>query len=468
MEFIARERELGALNELYGKPGFQMIVIYGRRRVGKSTLIKEFIKDKRAVYYTATKTGFEANIEALGAAVMAEIGPEYSGLSFAGVDELLRYIGDRSRNERIVVVIDELPYLAEGDKGFLSVLQKHIDEEWLNTQMYLIVCGSSVSFMENEVLSEKSPIYGRRTAQLKVNAFDYMDSAKFVSSYSDVDKAICYGVTGGIAKYLSLIDESISIDDNIKRLFFQKSGYLYEETVNLLTQEFRNVATYNDIIAAIAQGANKPNDIADKTHLDKTAVQHALTNLMTTGIVEKQSAITDEKNKKKILYAIKDGMFRFWYRFVPGAASLIELGRGDMYYDRVVKDNISEYMGSIFEDMCRHYVLYHGIDDSFGCFVTQTGKWWGTDPVKKETTDIDVVGLDTLSKLAVLGECKFTNEPIDKTVFDKLKGRDGLIAAPYKTACYALFSKAGFSDWIYENAAAEHIKTVTLADLYAE
>ncbi len=466
MDFIARERELKALGELYDKPGFQMIVIYGRRRVGKSTLIREFVKDKRAVYYTATKSGFAANMAALGKTVLETLSPGLSNLTFPGTDELLSYIGECCKTERLVMVIDEIPYLAEGDKGFLSVLQKHIDEEWQSTQMYLVVCGSSVSFMEDEVLSEKSPIYGRRTAQLKVEAFNYMDAAGFVPAYSEEDKAICYGVTGGIAKYLSLFDDKFTLDDNIKKNFFSSAGYLYEEPSNLLSQEFRNVSTYNDIIAAIARGANKPNDIADKAHLDVTTVQHALNNLITTGIVEKHQAITDEKNKKKVLYVLKDGMFRFWYRFIPDAASLIEMGNGETYYDRVVKDKLSDYMGSVFEDMCRYYMLYHGTDESFGCFITEVGRWWGSDTVKKETTDIDVVGLDKLSKKAVLGECKFTNNLADKAVFEKLKERTGLIDKSYETAGYALFSKTGFSDWVIANAEKERIKAIRLKDMY--
>lgn len=230
-------------------------------------------------------------------------------LSFQSIDDLLSFLGKHSEDDRSVIVIDELPYLAEADKSILSVLQNYIDDQWIHGQMYLILCGSSISFMENEVLSEKSPIFGRRTSQIRLEAFDYLESAEFVSAYSCEEKAICYGITGGTAKYLAMLDDTKTPDENIIQLFFSKTGYLYEEPNNLLTQEFRNVSTYNDIISAIASGANKVNEIADKAHIEQSVTVHALQNLIATGIVKKEKALTNESNKKKVQYILKDSMF---------------------------------------------------------------------------------------------------------------------------------------------------------------
>ncbi|MDE6055593.1 MAG: ATP-binding protein [Lachnospiraceae bacterium] len=465
-KFIGRRNELEALGRLYEKEGFQMMVLYGRRRVGKSTLIKEFIKGKRAIYYTASKTGIRNNLEKLGKQVLAEMAPELGALVFQDMDALFSFIGKRCMEERLVFVIDELPYLAEADDGVLSVIQNHIDGEWASGQMFLILCGSSISFMENEVLSEKSPVFGRRTAQIKLEPFSYMEAAEFVPAYSETDKAVCYGITGGIAKYLSLMDDSLSLDENIVNQFFTKSGYMYEETNNLLMQEFRNISTYNDIIEAVASGANKINEIADKTHIEPTTVSHALANLVVTGIVVKEYAITDEANKKKVQYKFKDNMFRFWYRFVPDAVGAIELGKGDVYYQNIVKNRISEYMGEVFEDMARYYTLKLGLCGELNCFVTSVGKWWGTNPRKHETTDIDIVGLDKQSKKAVLGECKYKNEPIDKKVYDALLEKNGLISGTYTVVQYLLFSKKGFSDWVMEQADQGLVKLISLQDMY--
>nr|WP_300884450.1 ATP-binding protein [uncultured Schaedlerella sp.] len=465
-KFIGRKNELDALEKLYNTPGFQMTVIYGRRRIGKSTLIKEFIKEKKAVFFTATRAGIHRNLELLGKQALEVLAPAVGALAFENMDALFSFIGDSCQEERTIIVIDEFPYLAEADGSILSVLQNYIDNQWLNGQMDLILCGSSVSFMENEVLSEKSPLFGRRTSQIKLEPFQYLDAAEFVPGYSREEQAICYGVTGGVAKYLSLFDDSKSLDENIITQFFTKSGYLYEETNNLLTQEFRNVSSYSDIIEAISSGANRLNEISDKTHIAQTAVSHALSNLITTGIVVRETAATDEKNKKKVQYNLKDNMFRFWYKYVPNGIGAIELDKGELYYQNAVKPRIAEYMGNVFEEMCRFYTLHSGIMGRLNCYVTTVGKWWGTNPGKRMQTDIDIVGLDKMSKKAVLGECKFKNEPVDKKIYEDLMDRNGLISREYMIVQYLLFSKSGFSEWVRENTDPSLVKKITLQEMY--
>lgn len=465
-KFIGRKAQLRELEERYHSPGFQMTVIYGRRRIGKSTLIKEFIKNKRAVYYTATKAGINKNIELWGKQALAVLAPEMNTLSFQTINDLLDFLGKHSERERMVIVIDELPYLAEADKSVLSVLQNYIDNHWMHGQMFLILCGSSVSFMENEVLSEKSPIFGRRTSQIKLDAFDYLEAAEFVPAYSYEEKAVCFGVTGGVAKYLSMLDDTKSLDENIIQLFFRKTGYLYEEPNNLLTQEFRNVGTYNDIISAIASGANKVNEIADKSHVEQSVAVHALQNLIATGIVLKEKAVTDEANKKKVQYILKDSMFKFWYQFVPDGMGAIELDCGEIFYQNVVKPKISEFMGSVFEQICRHYTLICGVTGKLDYFVTTVGSWWGTHPGKHVTTDIDIVGLDKIAKKAVLGECKYRKEPIDRKVYEELLEKEGLIFKEYETVQYLLFSKSGFTKCVKDHSDKNRMRLIDLKELY--
>lgn len=464
--FIGREAELKALNREFDSDGFRMTVIYGRRRVGKSTLIKEFIRGRRAVYFQAVKTGSTKNIKLFSQAVIEALSPATPEITFPDMESILSYLGRKSEEERLIVVIDELPYLSETDAGFLSLLQSYIDNSFLSGKMMLILCGSSISFMEDEVLSEKSPVYGRRTSQLSITPFDYLKSAEFVPSFTDEEKAICYGITGGVAKYLSLLDDSLTLDENIINLYFSKSGYLYEEPDNLLVQEFRNVRTYGDVISAIAEGRTKIAEIADLTKLDQTAISHALSSLTRVRIVEKLKAITDEGNKKKTIYRLRDGMFRFWYRFIPAGISFIEMDRGELYYERFVKPVLHEYMGDIFEEMCRYHTLRMSIDGELSCNVSQVGKWWGTDPKDQKQTDIDIVGIDKQARKAVLGECKFRNTPIDKAVFDDLVKRTGLIDKRYETVQYLLFSLSGFTDWISDETDCEKVSLISLNDMY--
>ena len=213
--FIGRERELASLKDFYEKDGIGMTVIYGRRRIGKSTLIAEFVKDKKVIFYTATKVGKDRNLELFSKQVTDLFLSGIEDISFHTIEAVFDFINKNISDEKVILVIDELPYWAEKDEALLSILQKYMDTVWHDKNLKIILCGSALSFMENKVLSEKSPLFGRRDSQIKLDAFDYLDAAKFVPDYSNEDKAICYGITGGVAKYLSMIDSSKSLDENI-------------------------------------------------------------------------------------------------------------------------------------------------------------------------------------------------------------------------------------------------------------
>ena len=310
--FIGRENELRSLQELYDKDGLSMMIIYGRKHIGKTTLIAKFIEDKKAIFYTATKDGSEKNIELFSKQVLSTLMPSINNIKFESLEAIFDFINQSVGNEKIVLVIDELPYWAEKDEALLSVLQKYIDTIWNNKNIKIVLCGSSLSFMENKVLCEKSPLFGRRDSQIKLEAFDYLDSAKFVGNYSYEDKAICYGITGGVAKYLSMIDANKSIDENIINLFFKTNGYLYDEVKNLLIQEFTDITLVNNIIEQIASGENTVNAIANKVKERESTILYSLEKLISVGLVEKIKCITEENNKKKTQYVLKDNMFKFY------------------------------------------------------------------------------------------------------------------------------------------------------------
>ncbi|MDD7112997.1 MAG: ATP-binding protein [Lachnospiraceae bacterium] len=470
--FIGRERELASLQEFYDKDGIGMTVIYGRRRIGKSTLITEFVKDKKTIFYTATKVGKKRNLELFSKQVVDLLMPGVDNISFNTIEAVFDFIDKNIRDEKIILVIDELPYWAERDDALLSILQKYIDTVWNDKNLKIILCGSALSFMENKVLSEKSPLFGRRDSQIKLETFNYVDAAKFVPNYSNEDKAICYGITGGVAKYLSLIDSKKSIDANIVRLFFKTDGYLYDETRNLLTQEFSDISIVNNIVEQIASGVNTLNTIAGKIGEKEQTVLYSLDKLINVGLVEKKKCITEEKNKKKTQYVLKDYMFKFWYAFIPKATSVIEMGQGDVYYTKVVKPDLHSFMGSVFEEMCKYYTLMRGIEGEYGCFVTSVGTWWGVENVtdkngniRTQSADIDVVALSEIDKKVVIGECKFKNEKIDKGIYETLLRRGKLLTAKYKISKYIFFSLSGYTDW-FETLSDEDVLLLTLDSLY--
>ena len=470
--FIGRERELASLKEFYDKDGIGMTVIYGRRRIGKSTLITEFVKDKKTIFYTATKVGKNRNLELFSKQVVDLLMPGLVDVCFNTTEAVFDFIDKNIGDEKVVLVIDELPYWAERDDALLSILQKYIDRVWNDKNLKIILCGSALSFMEKKVLSEKSPLFGRRDSQIKLEAFNYLDAAKFVPDYSNEDKAVCYGITGGVAKYLSMIDPEKSIDENIVRLFFRTDGYLYDETRNLLTQEFSDISIVNNIVEQIASGENTLNIIAGKIGEKEQTVLYSLDKLINVGLVEKKKCITDEKNKKKTQYVLKDYMFKFWYEFIPKATSVIEMGQGEVYYHKIVKPVLHSFMGSVFEEMCRYYTLKQGIAGQYGCFITTVGTWWGVENRKDEngdtrtqSADIDVVALSETDKKAVIGECKFKNEKIDKGIYETLLRRGKLISAKYKVSKYIFFSLSGYTDW-FESISDEDVLLLTLDSLY--
>ena len=325
--FIGRQSELAELNKLYNKSSFQMAVIYGRRRIGKTRLIQEFMKDKPAVYMTAVEAGIAINLELLSTSIyLTFLGEEEATMmpSFKDFRAALQYITKKAKESKILLIIDEYPYLAQSDKSISSILQAMIDQEWKNSNIMLILCGSSMSFMENQVLGYQSPLYGRRTAQFRLDPLDYYESSLFVPHYSAEEKALVYGITGGIPQYLEMVEDSISIKENILEMYLNTNAYLYEEPVNLMKQELKEPANYNAIVEAIAKGATKLN------------VSTCLKSLISLGLVEKESAVTEEDNKKKTGYILADQMFRFWYRYVPQCMLLINTGRPERAYEKII------------------------------------------------------------------------------------------------------------------------------------
>lgn len=470
--FVGRERELQSLQEQYDQSGFAMSVIYGRRRIGKSTLIARFVEGKRAICYTASKVGAERNLALFTRQVMAILEPQMMDVTFPSLEGVLDYVTARLTDDRLILVIDELPYWAERDESLLSILQKYIDTKWLGKNLMLILCGSTLSFMENKVLSEKSPLFGRRTSQIRLEAFNYREAAMFVPDYSDEDKAICYGVTGGVARYLAMFDGRRDLDENIKRLFFRTDGYLYDETRNLLTQEFMDVTLVNNVIEQIASGQNTLNTIAMAIGEKEPTVTYSLNRLIEVGLVEKRNCITDERNRKKTQYVLKDSMFKFWYAFIPKAVSIIEMGHGDLYYDKAVKPNLHSFMGSVFENMCRYYTLEQGILGRFGGILTNVGTWWGAENIieadgsrRTQSADIDVVAISDIDRTMVIGECKFRNEPIDKGIVETLYRRASLPDHKYRCVRKVFYSLGGYTKWC-EEAGLEDAEFLTLRDLY--
>lgn len=461
--FYCRENELYELNKRYDKGKFECVVIYGRRRVGKTALINEFCKGKPTIFFSALNATSQENLTALSKAIYEQKHPEEMNAPiYSSYDDAFSAITEMAKDERMVFVIDEYPYLAKSEKSISSRLQHIIDRVWQDGKLFLILCGSSMSFMEYQVLGYESPLYGRRTAQFKIQSLTYKEITLFHPTLSYEQQALVYGITGGIPHYINKLGVSDSVDEALKDNLFNPSGYLFEEPENLLKQELREPAIYNSIISAVAGGASRSNEISTKVGIESGVCAKYLKVLLDLGILKKETPIT-EKTGKKTIYAIGDNFFRFWYRFVPSNMSALSSGRFNRIYDQAVKKHLSDYMGLVFEQMCREYLLRYA--ENLPILLADVGQWWGTDSKEKKEIQIDIVGTPIEGNEYIIGSCKYKNEKIGVDELQLLE-HYAAVFGKGKKYHYYIFSKGGFTEGLKEFEAKGNVKLLTLEDIY--
>ena len=459
--FIGRTRELDTLNKLYDSDKFEFAVLYGRRRVGKTALISEFIHGKKAIYFMGVESNEKQNLENFSQSIMEYSSGNIMQTSFLSLQVALEYVFELAQKEKLILAIDEYPYIARSSKSFASTLQMLIDKYKDTSKLMLILCGSSMSYMEDHVLAYKAPLYGRRTAQMKIFPFDFEETCAYFQKFSPEDMALIYGIVGGTPQYLLQMDDRISVEENIKNTFLNPSSSIYEEPENLLKQEVREPALYNAIITAVASGASHMAEISTKVGEETSVCTRYLKNLIGLGIVRKETPY-GEKESRKSLYVIADHMFRFWYRFIPDNNSIISRGAADLAYQRIAP-HLSDYMGKVFEDICMQYLWKLLLDGKSQVLFADLGRWWGTDPKTRSQTEIDIMG-EQDKTTALFGECKWTNENVDVGVLDTLVERSQLFHYS-KTVLY-LFAKKGFTQGCVKKAnEMGNVVMVTFEDI---
>jgi len=381
--------------------------------------------------------------------------------SFSNFQAALEYVFQLAENDRIILAIDEYPYVARSSKSLASTLQLLIDKYKDTSKLMLILCGSSMSYIEDNVLSYKAPLYGRRTAQIKLLPFDFEETCRYLADMSGEDKALMYGAVGGTPQYLLQVSDKLSVEENIKNTYLNPISFLYEEPTNLLKQEVREPAIYTAIITAIATGASRMADISTKVGEDTSVCTTYIKNLISLGIVQKETPY-GEKASRKTIYSIADNMFRFWYRFVLENNSIIARGADDLAYKRI-EPYFTDYMGNVFEDISAQYLWKLLVSGKSPIEFTSLGRWWGNDPRTKSQTEIDIMGEHDKNS-ALFAECKWTNEKVDLGVLETLVQRSELFA--YKNVHLFLFAKSGFTKGCIDKAAElGNVTLVTYADI---
>lgn len=466
--FVGRKNELSALENLYSTDKFEMVVIYGRRRIGKTTLISKFVENKPAIFYSAQEANDKTNLDNFSRKIYEFTGIPISTGSFNTWNDALDFLAEKAKNDRIVLAFDEFPYAANGNKALKSILQNSIDHKLKDTKIFLILCGSQIAFMERDVLGAKSPLFGRRTAQIKLEGFNYLDSALLLDGISNSEKIKYYACIGGTPHYLAQINKSISFEQNIKKLFFDISGYLYNEPMMLLQQELREPAMYNSIIGTIASGATKLNEIATKISEDRAKVYKYLNTLVNMKLIKKDIPFgEDPESSRKGIYKIDDNCYSFWYRFVFPNKPEIENGSGSIIADSLVfNENLNAYIGkNAFEEICKQYLIIKNQKKELPFIVTSFGNWWGNDNVKRVQTDIDCVAGNKIEKKLILVECKYKDDFNEMRELKELIEKSYLFPK-YKKKYHYFFSKNQLSLNAQRFAEENNIKLVTEDDLF--
>ncbi|HID61668.1 MAG TPA: ATP-binding protein [Anaerolineae bacterium] len=460
--FIDRERELAMLEERYSSKQAEMFVLYGRRRVGKTELLRAFCQGKRHVFFVAD-LGSEALLLTAFSRTIGEylLGPGVP-LAFSTWDAAFEYLADAAQTERLVVVLDEFGYLAQANPAFPSILQRLWDTRLKDTRIFLVLCGSYVSLMEREVLAYRAPLYGRRTGQYLLMPLDFPEATLFFPGYSPDDLVTTYAVLGGTPAYLRQFDDRCPLLENIRDRILTPQTYLYDEPRFLLLQEVREPRSYFAILEAMARGNTRPNEIAQAAGLGggATAMPY-LKMLMELRLVERRVPATTRHPHKsrKGLYRLSDPFFRFWFRFVYPHRSALEEGRIAQVLEQHIAPRLDEFTADVFEEICRRHTWRLELP-----FIPErVGAWWSA------RGEVDVVAISDEARAVLVGECKWSAKPVGTNIFDELRRKAQLLQREgfWERVYYALFSRAGFTKALQETVVQEEVILISPQDLSA-
>lgn len=461
MNFIGRDAELNQLENLYKSPHFEFLVMYGRRRIGKTTILKKFALNHKVLFFSAEEKNSALNLSDFGEQIVSYYG-ETSGIKFPSWKSAFEYISDHSKDDKTVIIIDEFPFIAKEEPSIKSVLQHVIDHKWQEQNIMLVLCGSSVSFMVNEVMGYKSPLYGRKTSAMEIKPFDYTITAQFFPNYPPIERLIVYGILGGIPYYLQQFSDRLSIQENISNVIVSSHANLRDEPLTLLRAELREPMLYNSIIEAIATGATKSGEIASKINDTASKCSVYLSNLREMRLIERITPCGEKESGKISIYRLADNFFAFWYKFLFSQKTKLELMESFDFSALIVK-NLSEFMGIAFEKICEQYIIKQAKTGNLPFIPSALGKWWGNNPKLKKQDDIDILGID--GKQGLFCECKFKEELFSLSDFNDLIAASDVFTNVTERY-YFVFVKSGYTQAVLDESKKYNVKLLTVNDLF--
>ena len=450
MDFINRKRELAFLEEKWREPKAQLIVLWGKRRVGKTELIKQFVKAKPHVYFLSESVNEIEQLRRFSNAIGSRFNePLLQRRGFADWEEGFRYL--RDKREKFVFAIDEFPYLIESNRAIPSIFQKGWDEYLSGSQVFLILLGSSISMMETEILGYRAPLYGRRTGQWRVDPMSFEQASSFRKGKPFEDRLVHYAVAGGIPAYWLQFSNENDLFKNLKDHILKKGQMLYEEVELILKEELREPRYYFALLRAISQGKRKLSEIVNITGITQPTANKYLGVLSDLKVAERELPVTEEKplKSKKGLYRISDEFFQFWFKFVFPRRGELEMERIDEVLSDIRKGML-QHLSSVYEKVAVE-LLWKNMDKFFP--FTTMGRWW------ERNEEIDAIGINPHLNSILFCEAKWSERPVGTDIYEALREKTKFVKWGKKDRkeYFCLFSRKGFTDGMLRIAREEKI-----------
>ena len=465
--FIGRKKELKLLEELYNSQKFEMLIIRGRIKVGKSYLLNHFSKkyQNNTVFFTADKSAEKSNVKSFCEELnnVLKFGTFLN--SFETWKDVFSFFKDIELKQRLVIIIDEFTYLHSSNPAFDSILQNAIDRVLNQKNIFLILCGSEVSTIEDIIDDSTKPLYGRKTAELKLEPFSYLEAKEFFPKYSNEEALTVYSILGGTPLYLSLFDDSLSIRENIIKNCLSTTGYLFNEVENLLRMELKETSFYKNIMLAINSGASNLNTIRDKVGEDSAKISKYISVLINLDYIKKEIPCGEKDRIRNTLYSISDNYFAFYFAFIFKHRNILNgFISPEIFYEKeMTNEKLNAFIGKRFEDICKAYLKQQFYLGKMPFYPQEIGRWWGNNPILKKQEEIDILALD--DENAIICECKYTNEKFDLKQLKDLE--QSALCINKENKSFIIFSKSGVTTKVEELIIDDsNYKVLTIEDLY--
>ncbi|MEZ4733400.1 MAG: ATP-binding protein [Caldilineaceae bacterium] len=471
MQFVAREMELNLLNNLYVRRGAQFLILYGRRRIGKTSLLTHWLaqSDRPHLYWMATQTSTTNQLRNFSQALFgflnpgAAIDPTFSYASWvAAFIEVARVANDPTA-PRLVIVLDEFTYVMQANPEVPSLLQQAWDHHLKESNLLLILSGSLAGIIQRTALDYQSPLYGRATARLRLQGLSFGALAELLPRYRTDQRVAVYAITGGVPAYIELFDDQLNIIENLRQRIVTPANVMLTDAVFLLHEQLDDPRNYMAIIEAIANGAHTLAEIAKMTGLDTSNLTKYIGVLRDLGYLERQAPATlhHPERSKQGRYTITDPYLRFYFRFLAPNLSLIERGMVRQTVS-LLSDHLADFIGThTFEELCRTWVAMAADWGQFPFLPERVGSFWSRE------AQVDVVAINWRTKQLLLGECKWLREDVGRNVARTLlEKRDKVVPKEGEwQVYYALFARHGFTEAAQSAAASAAMQLVTLTQM---